>query len=272
MGAIPQPGSGPKSRASRIPRLALPAPVRIGLFLLLAAALIGLWRPLPASPGALAAAGAYLRETYKGYEMQAPSTQGWLFGQRVLVYGTLHYGSPSRVVVVLSEADGQWQVTDARLVIGGPEGRRMATWLLSLISTIGMLYLVFFVSVPRTFGRKCPRDLSLLAVSETVVMPGQVHKSGLGLAPIIERVWSCRQCDFRHHEALLDPLYRPTLPAATMVAKPSPWYDVDALAEKWDRIRMERAITDEQYEQMLIDAKAAARAKSSSDSPWLYRT
>ncbi len=255
----------------RIPRAAMPRPVRIGLLILAALVLIWLWRPTPASPEALGVADLYLAAEFPEYTVFPPANETRLFGTTILSYRAEQEGYPARINVVLVRQGGRLSVREAYLYLGASEPKRYATWGVTLVVVVVVAYLVFFVSIPRTFGRKCPRDLTLLTMTERVAVPSQIHTSGIGMAPILERTYACRTCDFRHCEALIDGSYRASVPSSWI--KVPNWYiaDPDGMAEKWERERMARAITDEQYQQLLADAKEAARAKSSSDSPWLYR-
>ncbi len=148
------------------------------------------------------------------------------------------------------------------------DSRRIVDGLLTFAILCAVASLVFFVGVPQTFGRKCPRDLTLLTMTEKVVVPGQVHVSGMGLAPILERTFTCRRCDFRHSEAVVDTSDRANFPS-TWLKVPN-WYarDPDGMSNKWEELRMQRAITDERYAELLAEAKEVAQAKSSADSPW----
>lgn len=266
----PQLGAEPGSRSRAIARLALPLPIRVGLVLLLAAVLFAIWRPIAASPQAIAVANQYLAEKYKGYTVVPPANESRLFGTTTLIYQAEHQGSPARIAVSLALEQGQLVVQETRLYIGSTDNRRFVTWFISLAATIGMVYLVFFVSIPRTFGRKCPRDLTLLTMTEAEVVPPQVSTSGIDLAPVIERTYSCRVCDFRHCEALIDPNYRSPV---AMWGRGSIYVrNADEWEKRYEERRKERAITDERYKQLLDDAKEAARAKSSTDSTWLYRS
>jgi len=252
-GLAPEPG--PVTRPQRVRGLSY----RVALMLLLLAALVWMWFPMQAPAQVVVAAQRYLDAEYSEYWFDQPQSAAWFLGTWTVVFPTEHQGELAKVAVEVVRKDGELTVASSSLSIGRADGGRLLRWGLSVALLVGMIYLVFFVSIPRTFGRKCPRDLSLLAMTETTVVAGHSHASGVGFAPIIERVYACRVCDFEHHEALVDPTYRPW--AAL------PHWSSQATNE-W---RLRHAITKEQYERLLADAKDAARAKCSSDSPWLYR-
>jgi len=234
-------------------------PLRIGLLCLLLAFLIVIGRPVTPSPEALAVAGQYLAEKFPAYTFEAPRLGRLPSSAFTLTYATDYGETRAAVILTLSRHDGELAVDSSRLYIGDADPLRLARWSVMFVAVFGFVYLVFFVSLPHTFGRKCPRDLSLLKVTERVVIPGKVHRSGIGLAPIIERTYACRRCDFRHYEALSDPTYRPSVP--------SPYESARDIRARWEK----KGLTDEDYERLLTEAKEDARARSSTDSPWLYR-
>lgn len=240
-------------------RLALPPLLRIVLMLLLSALLTLVLRPPVPPPEALAAAGEYLAQEYAGYTFELPPRSLCLLGNCTLTYTTSHQGEYARVSLEVSRRDGQYVVVSSSLGIGRADGGQIVRFAVSVLLVLGLIVLVFFVSVPRTFGRKCPRDLCLLTVTEETVVPSRIEKSGLGLAPIIERIYRCPKCDFEHHEALFDPSFRP-------------WSALPHLSsQETNERRLANAITVQDHARLLADAKAAALAASSSDSPWLYR-
>jgi hypothetical protein len=133
--------------------------------------------------------------------------------------------------------------------------------------------LVFFYAVPRTFGRKCPRDGTLLPIKETVVVRSRYDTALMTRPAIIQRTWACPKCDFRHAEALRDPNHRPTELIDPRFVVPR-YRTSDDEFEKYEirrREALERSVTEEQYAEMLSDAKRRAAELSSPDSPWRGR-
>jgi len=255
----PPQGLAPEHQPAARSRAVLGLPYRVTLMLLLLAALVWMWFPMRAPAQVVVTAQRYLATEYADYWFEQPQSATWFLGTWTVAFATDHQGEPAKVAVEVVRRDGELAVASSSLSIGRADGGRLLRWGLSVLLLVGFIYLVFFVSIPRTFGRKCPRDLSLLAMTETTVVAGQSHASGVGFAPIIERIYACRVCDFEHHEALVDPTYRmwATLPHWSSQA-----------TNEW---RLRHSITKEQYERLLTNAKDAARAKCSSDSPWLYR-
>jgi len=143
--------------------------------------------------------------------------------------------------------------------------RSLPLYLLYVIALSALGYLLFFKSVPRAFGRKCPRHGCLLESTDTVVQPQTWDPKGLSRPCIIERTYACPECDFRHVEAFPDPHYRPVATLETPVYQYQ-WQT--AAAEKMHKRRMETAITDEEYKELLAQAKKRALEKTSRDSLW----
>ncbi len=257
----------------------LPLTMRIGVAVLLMALTAWILLPIKPPPEALTAAARYLEAEYSRYEVVPAARATRFLGTITLTYATSHEGASAKIVVFVVRSGGELVVRDARLMIGEVTGNRIATFLIPLIGTWALICLVLLWAVPRTFGRKCPRDQSLLAVDDRVAVPEQHHASGVAFEPIIERVYRCRKCDFRHYEAFPDPTHRQTVPLGRLVTSITwtpahiPWRrDIDELAEESDARRMAGAITKEQYDRLLREAMEAARARSSRDSPWLYRS
>jgi hypothetical protein len=162
------------------------------------------------------------------------------------------------------------RATGGTLVIGY-EPQAYLRWGAQFAIIVALAYVVFFVSVPQLFGRKCPRDGVLLRMTERLLIHQQLHKNGTDLAPIIQRRFECPRCDFHHLKALIDPTWRPPITPITPVF--ALWLNTPELQKKAEEARQERlrnAITDEEYEAQLARAKEDARANNSRDSPWLY--
>lgn len=232
---------------------------------------VSAWILLPGapSPAAREVADRYLAAEYPSYRVVGPATATRLGSVTWLTYPTEYDGTPANAVIVLARQEGRWVVRDANILIGKVDTGRIVRYLASLFSAWALICLVFFFAIPRMFGRKCPRDLTLLVVDDKVVVPERYHKSGVSFEPIIEREYACRICDFRHYEALPDPVRRGSSRTG--------WGPKLIWAVSWVPVSDEseakhdaNVITKEQHEQLLSDAKKAAREKTSLDSPWLY--
>lgn len=260
----------PESRraATRSPRAVLGWP----RLLLAAALLFALWYtwPTKVSPDLAETAREHAARTYPWVQLGEPVSQTGRFGRyEVTLSGQRTDEQLATITVTLRKTSEGLQVTGSAVALK-PHGdlwRRIA----QLIMVAAFLILVFFWAVPRTFGRRCPRDGTLLQLSETAVSPPR-YDLGLVTRPgIIQRTWTCPRCDFGHAEALPDPLHRPMVyvdPAFASTPQARIDEIVDRIIEDRRRDALARAITDEQYAEELAQARKRAAESTSRDSPW----
>jgi len=114
--------------------------------------------------------------------------------------------------------------------------------------------------------RRCPRDGSRLRLAEAVIRGSSLDAGGLSRPAIIERTYSCPQCDFRHVEAVLDPTHRAASVRVDAGLADGQW----RFYHLTETLKRERAGagTEAEFQRQLADAKLRAAEKTSPDSPW----
>jgi hypothetical protein len=144
--------------------------------------------------------------------------------------------------------------------------RNLPIWAICVAGAAILAYLFFFRAVPQTFGRKCPRHGRLLTAREVTLRAPSWDPEGFSHPAIIERTYSCPECDFRHADAFVDPAHRPASVRVEPLNISRDW-QFEAL-EASRRRRRETGITEEEYRRLLAEARERALAKTSRDSPW----
>jgi hypothetical protein len=247
------------SRIGRGPRLVL-----------IAALLFALWYtwPTPVASHLADVAREHVVQIYPWAEWGPAVRQTGHFGSYNLTFkGHREEQNTTALVSVAVSAEGA-RVVSAVVSLGSTSD--LPRTLAQMAIAIVLFTLVFFRAIPQTFGKKCPRDGSLLRMNETMVVPPRYDTTLVTRPGIIQRTWACPKCDFHHAEALRDPHHRPTVYVDARFVT-SRIAMMDGFEKKVDEGRREalaRAVTDEQYEEMLAEARRSAAGASSPDSPW----
>ncbi|MDP2873529.1 MAG: hypothetical protein Q8P31_13480 [Bacillota bacterium] len=225
--------------------------------------------PTAAAPDLVQVARQHAEQAFPWVELGPTVTQTGRFGSYQLTFrGRRDEQAATVAVSVLITPEGP-EVAGANVILGSPSNvpRRLA----QLVMTMVFLVLVFFKAIPQTFGRKCPRDGSLLKLSEAVAVPSQYDNKGLTRPAIIQRTWACPRCDFRHVAALPDPNHRPSMYVDSTMLVSGRYMVSERLERVFSERRKEtlaRGVTDEQYAEKLRLAQASAGEATSRDSPW----
>jgi hypothetical protein len=239
--------------------------VRAALFALVVVSLWANW-PRAADLHLESAARTYLTEKHPDCIWGDATQQGWLGSYHLTFHGVRGQESqPVMARVRFSTAGGAATVAEAQLFLSRG-GASPAVWIAQVAVAIAAMVFLLFVSVPRTFGRKCPRDRSLLQARDVTVVGQQFDRAGVTLPLVLERWYECRQCDFRHVDAFADPNHRPAGLFAASVSRFNP----EDIHRKLAYYR-EHGLTEAAYDAQVGAAKAAAREKCSPDSPWLQQ-
>ncbi len=225
-------------------------------------------RPTPANPEAVAVAIRHLDKRYPSRQFQRPDTQRGHLGTYRLVFLGVEADKGNYVEVTVHSSPNGLAVTGSELYVGTPGGSALPVLLL-IAAAFCLAGYVFFSVIPNRFGRRCPRDHSLLEVREAQVHGSVSDERGAVRAPIIERIFWCPKCDFQHVEAMPDPEFRPQAEPVTFVTQ-SPLLS-DGMAQRLqDEYRRAHSVmSDEEWQELLRGAKAEARKKTSADSPWV---
>ena len=248
-----------------LPQSLLTGPLRWVIILALGLT-ICLMRPQAAAPHLELMGREYIGDRYPTFVLAEKVQQTGFLGSYKLTYDADRgLGDVVQVILRLRDHGDRIDVLSLDIVIGS--GRSFPFYLAQVAMVFALLYLILFVRLPQRFGRKCPRDGALLRTREATVIPPQYDKAGHSRPAIIERWLECPKCDFRHVMALKDPLHRPS--AMTGVGASGFGVGRESQIDESIRRRREAAPSDEEYERQVAQAVAAARYKSSSDSPWL---
>lgn len=224
--------------------------------------------PAPISQEAKAAVLSALQGQFPEVSWRAPERQtGHLGKYTILCAGTRQLvGDEVTALVRLTRGTAGLEVENVELMIGGRPGLGLRV-ALTVGAAAGVAYAAMRL-LPLS-GRRCPRDRAPLRRSEITVLGSCFSPQGITRPAIIERTYACPRCDFRHIEALPDPDHRPAGHGLQWVPLP-PTVD-----ERWEQRlrrreeeRMAGAMTEQEYQKRLQEARAQARARSSSDSPW----
>lgn len=248
-----------------LPRSLLAGPLR---WVIIAALGLTIWlmRPQAAAPHLELIGREYIADRYPTFVLAEKVQQTGFLGSYKLTYDADRgMGDVVQVILRLRDHGDRIDVLSLEIVIGS--GRSFPLYAAQVAIVFAMLYLILFVRLAQRFGRKCPRDGALLGTREATVIPPQYDKAGHSRPAIIERWLECPKCDFRHVVAMKDPLHRPS--ALTAVGASGWGVGRESQMDEGIRRRREAAPSDEEYERQVAQALAAARYKSSSDSPWL---
>ncbi len=232
--------------------------------LVVAAALVfAMWYtwPTAAAPDLVQVARQHAEHAFPWAVLGPTVTQSGRFGSYQLTFRGQRDEQTATVYVYISVTPEGPRVTGSKVIFGSPSNALFR--LAQLAMAMAIVVLVLFGAIPRIFGRKCPRDGSLLKLDDATIVPWQYDTKLLARPPIIQRTWACRRCDFRHVAALPDPKYRPAV------------YSNFNHSHKWERMMSQRreeavarGVTDEQYADMLKQARLRAVEATSRDSPW----
>ncbi len=238
---------------------------------LAAVLLFALWYtwPTSVSPDFVVAARDHIARSAPSVELVEPINQTGRFGRYELRLKGLRDGQAATVLVSLEMTAEGPRIVQYSIILGSFSNVPLR--LAQMAMTIAFAILVFFWAVPQTFGKRCPRDGSLLAYGEKSVFPSRYGRKLVTLAAIIQRTWSCPKCDFRHVEARPDPNHRPVAyldSSAAFVPHVRMSETVERTIDDRRRDAIARSITDEQYTEELQKARDAAAELTSSDSPW----
>ncbi|MDP2873530.1 MAG: hypothetical protein Q8P31_13485 [Bacillota bacterium] len=228
-----------------------------------AALLFTIWYtwPTAASPDLLEVARQPAEQAFPGIELGPSVSQTGRFGSYQLTFRGQRDEQTATVFVYISVTPEGPRVTGSKVILGSASNAPLR--LAQLAMAMAIVMLVLFGAIPRIFGRKCPRDGSLLKLDDATIVPWQYDTKLLARPPIIQRTWACRRCDFRHVAALPDPKYRPAV------------YSNFNHSHQWEQMMSQRreeavarGVTDEQYAEMLKQARLRAAEATSRDSPW----
>jgi len=249
----------------------IPLPWRIAAIVALALVALAFW-PRGVDPYLESLGRDYLEDNHANVAWDRGASQRGLPGllEQVTFTGLRHGTQAITAVVSYSRSGGSTSVREAKIYLGHGSALPVWMWFVTLGLVAGTLIYVFFYKVPQTFGRRCPRDHSMLKRREVVVKGRMYDRSGITLASIIERWDECPQCDFQHVEAMSDPLYRPAGLVKGVAGGPYAHFAQERVDRMLEQLARE-GVTKEEYDQLMVEAKDAARAKCSSDSPWLRR-
>lgn len=233
--------------------------------------LFALWYTWPAavSPEFAEVAREHVARNNPGIELGPAIQQTGRFGKYDVRLSGNRDGQTATILVSLEmTADGP-RVIKTSTILGDYNGVPLR--IAQMVMVIAFVITVFFWAIPQTFGRRCPRDGSLLRYGERSVFPPRYGVKLMTLAAIIQRTWSCPKCDFRHEEACPDPNHRPAMLVSSAFAGVPHIRmadSVETIIEERRRDALARAITDEQYAKDLDEARKTAAGITSPDSPW----
>jgi len=254
-------------------RRLLSLPWRITIVLGLAVALWATW-PQSTDPHLEAIGRAYLVEHHHDVAWGEVVRQAGLPGRVQVTFAGVRRGDQeSYAIVSYARTGDEVAVSEARIYLG--QANRQPAWrYFGVLALVALAVNSVLASTARTFARRCRRDRSVLRVREQVVHPQMFDRKGATLPPIIERWYECPICDFRHVEALVDPSYRGNSLVRRGVPFARSLRTIDYVDDRVESLLSRYAsegLTPEEYDGLLAEAKDAARAKCSQDSPWVSR-